>query len=44
MFHFGYYAGGWRTDKHPRLLADTTGDGKADIVGFDNDGVWVARA
>ncbi|MFI0237652.1 hypothetical protein [Streptomyces sp. NPDC016845] len=42
--HFGFDAGGWRVDKHPRLLADTTGDGKADIVGFADDGVWVARA
>ena len=42
--HFGYDAGGWRVDKHPRFLADTTGDGKADIVGFHDDGVWVARA
>ncbi|MFM9442359.1 VCBS repeat-containing protein [Streptomyces acidiscabies] len=41
--HFGYSAGGWRGDKHPRLLADTTGEGKADTVGFGNDGVWVAR-
>ncbi|MEU5959493.1 FG-GAP-like repeat-containing protein [Streptomyces sp. NPDC047525] len=41
---FGYSAGGWRVDKHPRLLADTTGDGKADFVGFGNDGVFVARA
>ncbi|WP_190085778.1 VCBS repeat-containing protein [Streptomyces longisporoflavus] len=40
---FGYSAGGWRVDKHPRLLADTTGSGKADIVGFGNDGVFVAR-
>ncbi|MFH8491213.1 hypothetical protein [Streptomyces longisporoflavus] len=40
---FGYVAGGWRVEKHPRLLADTTGGGKADIVGFGNDGVFVAR-
>ncbi|QDQ09481.1 hypothetical protein [Streptomyces spectabilis] len=40
---FDYVAAGWRVDKHPRLLADTTGGGKADIVGFGNDGVWVAR-
>ena len=26
------------------FLADTTGDGCADIIGFGNDGVWVARA
>ena len=34
-------AGGWRVDRHPRLLADLTGDGRADIVGFGDDGVWV---
>lgn len=35
-------AGGWRADKHPRFLADTTGDGRLDIVGFHDDGVWIA--
>jgi hypothetical protein len=29
-------------EKHPRLLADITGDGRADIVGFGRDGVFVA--
>jgi hypothetical protein len=38
---FGYYSD-WRVDKHPRLIADVTGDGKADIVGFGNAGVFVA--
>lgn len=33
---------GWRTDTHVRVLADLTGDGRADIVGFGDDGVWVA--
>jgi hypothetical protein len=42
--NFGYSAGGWRVDRHPRFLADTTGDGRADIVGFGNAGVWVSRA
>ncbi|MEU0878227.1 FG-GAP-like repeat-containing protein [Lentzea sp. NPDC005914] len=42
--NFGYDAGGWRVDKHPRFLADTTGDGRADIVGFGNGGVWVSQA
>jgi hypothetical protein len=36
------YNSGWRVDKHPRLIADITGDGKADIVGFGNAGVYVA--
>jgi hypothetical protein len=34
--------GGWRVDKHPRLLADITGNGRADIVGFGDAGVWTA--
>ncbi|MDY7088744.1 MAG: FG-GAP-like repeat-containing protein [Actinomycetota bacterium] len=42
--NFGYTAGGWRVEKHPRFLADTTGDGRADIVGFGDGGVWVSRA
>jgi hypothetical protein len=37
---FGYNAGGWRVERHPRFLADLTGDGRADIVGFGNAGVW----
>jgi len=39
---FGYEAGGWRVDRHPRFLADLTGNGWADIVGFGDDGVYVA--
>jgi hypothetical protein len=39
---FGYNAGGWRVERHPRFLADLTGDGRADVVGFGNAGVWVA--
>ncbi|MEV8017283.1 FG-GAP-like repeat-containing protein [Streptomyces sp. NPDC086554] len=35
-------AGGWVADKHPRFLADTTGDGRLDIVGCHDDGVWVS--
>ena len=42
--NFGYHAGGWRVEKHPRFMADTTGDGRADIVGFGNAGVYVSRA
>jgi Pro-kumamolisin, activation domain/FG-GAP-like repeat len=40
--NFGYEAGGWRVERHPRSLADLTGDHKADIVGFGDAGVWVA--
>src|SRR4029077_7794966 len=35
---------GWRVDRHPRFLADTTGDGRADIVGFGDAGVYVSQA
>ncbi|WP_445401117.1 FG-GAP-like repeat-containing protein [Streptomyces sp. LE64] len=42
---FGYHeaAGGWRVDRHPRFLADVTGDGRVDIVGLGGPGVYVAR-
>jgi hypothetical protein len=33
---------GWRVDRHPRMLADITGDGRADIVGFGDAGVYTA--
>ncbi|MEU1024270.1 FG-GAP-like repeat-containing protein [Streptomyces sp. NPDC005904] len=41
---FGHHedAGGWLVDKHPRFLADTTGDGRLDIVGCHDDGVWIS--
>ncbi|WP_329013643.1 FG-GAP-like repeat-containing protein [Streptomyces sp. NBC_00690] len=41
-FGHGKQAGGWLVDKHPRFLADTTGDGKLDIVGCHDDGLWVS--
>ncbi|WP_435835823.1 FG-GAP repeat domain-containing protein [Streptomyces anulatus] len=41
-FGHGTQAGGWIADKHPRFLADTTGDGRLDIVGCHNDGLWVS--
>ena len=40
--NFGYEAGSWRVEKHPRMLADLTGNGRADIIGFGDDGVWTA--
>jgi hypothetical protein len=42
---FGYNddAGAWRVEHHPRFLADITGDGRVDIVGFGGPGVYVAR-
>jgi len=40
---YGYSAGGWTSqDKYPRFVADVNGDGKADVVGFFNDGVYVS--
>ncbi|NEP15441.1 MAG: VCBS repeat-containing protein [Leptolyngbya sp. SIO4C1] len=34
-------AGSWNLDRHIRTLADVNGDGKDDIVGFGNAGVFV---
>ncbi len=42
LANFGYAAGAWRVDRHPRLLADLTGNGHADIIGFGDAGVWTA--
>src|SRR4051794_22136138 len=33
---------GWTPKAFPRLLADITGDGRADVVGFGIAGVWTA--
>lgn len=41
---FGYNAGGWRVDQHPRMMADVNGDGRADVVGFAGAGIAVATA
>ncbi|WP_200332395.1 FG-GAP-like repeat-containing protein [Leucobacter sp. L43] len=35
-------AAGWSVKAHPRTLADVTGDGIPDVVGFATDGVYVA--
>lgn len=36
-------AGNWTdSDKFPRYAADVNGDGRADIIGFANDGVYVS--
>jgi hypothetical protein len=32
---------GWREGNHHRLAADLTGDGRADILGFGDAGVYV---
>jgi serralysin len=42
---FGAMAGGWGSqDKFPRYMADVNGDGRSDVVGFGNAGVYVALA
>jgi FG-GAP-like repeat len=42
---FGANAGGWNSDNaYPRQLADITGDGKADIIGFATNGVWTSTS
>lgn len=41
---FGAAAGGWQVARHPRVLADVNGDGRKDVVGFSNEGVWVATS
>ncbi|WP_439674056.1 FG-GAP-like repeat-containing protein [Embleya sp. MST-111070] len=41
-FGHGAQAGGWRADRHPRFLVDTTGDGRLDLVGCHDDGVWLS--
>jgi hypothetical protein len=35
-------AGGWYLGEHQRELTDVDGDGKVDLVGIREDGVWVA--
>ncbi len=39
---FGSTAGGWSVERHPRTAADVNGDGRADIVGFGEAGVYVS--
>jgi hypothetical protein len=39
---FGYDSGGWRVDKHPRVMADVNGDNQDDIVAFGGAGAYVA--
>lgn len=38
------YAQGWRVDRHLRMVADVDGDGRDDLVGFGDSGVFVAFA
>jgi hypothetical protein len=39
---FGAIVGGWIADQHPRFVADITGDGCGDLVGFGDGGVYAA--
>lgn len=34
--------GGWLVERHPRFLADVNGDGKQDVVGFGDAGVYLS--
>jgi subtilisin family serine protease len=38
------YNSGWRPTRHVRRVADVNGDGRADIVGFGETGVYVATS
>ncbi|MGW0228007.1 FG-GAP repeat domain-containing protein [Actinopolymorpha singaporensis] len=40
--NFAYNEGSWRVERHPRVVADLTGDGRGDIVGFGDAGVYVS--
>jgi hypothetical protein len=40
--NFAYGAGSWNEARHPRFLADLTGNRAADIAGFGEAGVWVS--
>jgi aqualysin 1 len=39
---FSYDTTGWLESRHVREMADVNGDGRADVVGFGNDGIHVA--
>jgi hypothetical protein len=41
---FGFAAGSWKVPLHPRMLGDINGDGRKDIIGFGDAGVYTARS
>jgi hypothetical protein len=41
---YGYVNGGWRVDRHPRMVADVNADGMADVVGFATNGVLISTS
>jgi len=41
LANFGYDQA-WRVENHPRFVVDLNGNGKADIIGFGDAGVWTA--
>ncbi|MBT7306787.1 MAG: VCBS repeat-containing protein [Gammaproteobacteria bacterium] len=41
---YGYVNGGWRVDRHPRVVMDVNADDMADVVGFATDGVLVSTS
>ncbi|MCL2412525.1 MAG: FG-GAP-like repeat-containing protein, partial [Bacteroidales bacterium] len=40
--HWGSNQSRWNNNNNFRTLADVNGDGLPDLIGFDNDGVWVS--
>lgn len=36
------YNDNWRVRKHPRMTADVNGDGKADLINFGSNSVYVS--
>ncbi len=43
FYHWYSKEYGWvNQDQYPRMMADVNGDGKADIIGFGSDGVYVS--
>ncbi|XZG71319.1 FG-GAP-like repeat-containing protein [Chitinibacteraceae bacterium HSL-7] len=44
VYDFNYDSGWTSQNTLPRTVGDVNGDGKADLIGFGADGMWVARA